>query len=173
MIVRAKRKQTNFTVLPNEALRDVRLSFKARGLLAFILSMPDHWSTSSEALARQGPDGRDSVRTGLRELRAFGYVKLEKRQQPGGRWVTDVIVYETPQGPVETLGITDSPETVKPTSENPSVIQELTSKDLLKGLEHVQVVGYNICAQCWGSRFDPDTMNSCPQCQGQGTVRVG
>jgi hypothetical protein len=169
MIVRGPRKRSNFTVLPNEALRDVRLSFKARGLLAYILSMPDHWATSSEALARQGPDGRDSVRTGLRELRALGYVVLEKRQQTGGRWITDVMVYEAP---VENEGITGSPRTEKPTPENPALIEELTSKYSDKELEHVQVVGYTICGQCWGSRYNPDTMDTCPQCAGQGTLRV-
>jgi hypothetical protein len=171
MIVRGPRRQTNFTVLPNEALRDVRLSFKARGLLAYILSMPDHWATSSEALARQGPDGRDSVRSGLRELRALGYVVLEKRQQAGGRWITDVIVHESP---VDTLGTALPPRPEKPTPENPAVIQELTSKDCDQVLRHVQVESYTICGNCWGSRYSPDTMTICTQCLGQGTIkRVG
>jgi len=173
MIVRGPRKQSNFTVLPNEALRDVRLSYKARGLLAFILSMPDDWSTSSQALARQGKDGRDSVRTGLRELRDLGYVKLQKRQHQSGIWRTDVIVYDCPQPAVENLCVDVPPRPEKPTSENPALIEELTTKDCDQVLEHVQVVGYTICGQCWGSRYSPDNMETCEHCQGQGTLRVG
>ena len=173
MIIRGPRKQSNFTVLPNEALRDSRLSFKARGLLALVLSMPDDWATSSQALARMGKDGRDSVRTGLRELRDYGYVRLEKRQHSGGQWRTDVIVYDSPQAPVETVTVTFPPRPEKPTPEKPSLLQVLTTKDCDKGLEHVQVVGYTICGQCWGSRYSADTLESCTYCAGQGTVRVG
>lgn len=167
MIVRAKRKTANFTVLPNEAIRDVRLSFKARGLLAFILSMPDHWATSSTALARMGPDGRDSVRAGLRELRDLGYVQLHKRQQPGGRWVTDVMVFETPQEPVDNAGDNSSPRPEKPTPENPALIQELTSKGF-NNSDNSRYRARVICGNCNGTTWAvaPDSsVSRCP-CKG-------
>jgi len=41
-IVRAKRK-TNFTIIGNTGLKDKRLSLKAKGLLAYMLSLPDDW----------------------------------------------------------------------------------------------------------------------------------
>ena len=95
-IVRAPRPTAHFTILPNNALRDPMLSFKARGLLAYVLSMPDHWRTNSHQLALIGPDGRDAVRTGLTELEARGYLIRTKTQGPDGRWATTVTVYDHP-----------------------------------------------------------------------------
>ena len=83
MIVRAKR-NTNFTILSNTGLNDERLSFKAKGLLAFLLSKPDGWTVSYRALAHTGPDGETAVRTGLQELESAGYlVRTQKRNEDG------------------------------------------------------------------------------------------
>jgi len=38
-----KAKTTNFTQISNEVLLDERLSFKARGILALLLSRPKNW----------------------------------------------------------------------------------------------------------------------------------
>lgn len=110
-IRRAARPTSHFTILPNHVLRDIQLSFKARGLLAYILSQPDHWSTSSTQLALVGPDGRDAVRTGLTELEAAGYLVRLKQQGPDGRWSTVTVVYDTPvTSPVDKLWRTRTTE---------------------------------------------------------------
>ena len=168
MIVRSKRKQANFTVLPNEAIRDVRLSFKARGLLAFILSMPDHWATSSSALARMAPDGRDSVRAGLRELGELGYLEVTRTQLTSGRWRTDITVYEAP---VHNAVDNSSPKPEKPTPENPSIKQVLTSKGFKKS--DISNYAHQVCPQCSGSRYSPDTLEHCTDCAGQGLIANG
>ena len=72
------------------------LSFKARGLLAYILSQPDHWRTNSHQLALVGPDGRDAVRTGLHELEARGYLVHTRQQDKAGRWSTITTVFDHP-----------------------------------------------------------------------------
>ncbi|QDH93298.1 helix-turn-helix DNA binding domain protein [Microbacterium phage Cressida] len=63
-----------FAQIANAALRDERLSWKARGLLAYLLSHREGWRTSVSRLSRMAPDGRDSVRAGLNELIEHGYV---------------------------------------------------------------------------------------------------
>ena len=56
MIVRSKRPE-RYTVLDNDILRNHALSFKARGILAYILSQPDNWAISSSRLAKVGQTG--------------------------------------------------------------------------------------------------------------------
>lgn len=93
-IVRGKRPDSGFLIVSHEVLRDARISERARGLLVRILSYPDDWQTDSTALAEQCREGRDAIRTAMRELEAAGYMRRERRRADGGRWVTDTVVYD-------------------------------------------------------------------------------
>ncbi|NJN77577.1 MAG: hypothetical protein HC803_04000 [Saprospiraceae bacterium] len=69
----------SFTQISNEVLLDERLSFKARGILALLLSRPKDWKIYvDEIVERSDMDGKHSVRTGFKELKALGYVDLVK-----------------------------------------------------------------------------------------------
>lgn len=97
MIVRTPSK-TNFTVIPNSVLNHPNLSFKAKGLLAHILSKPAHWRTHTRQLAAVGPDGIDAIRTALRELETHGFVRRHRYQdKTTGRWCYDTHVFDSPQ----------------------------------------------------------------------------
>jgi len=113
MIVRSPRPTGNFTVLHNKTIQDSRLSFKARGILAYLLSLPDNWRTSSEELARRAPDGRDAIRSGLRELETFGYLRRTKHRDDLGHVRVVWTVYDKPRK-------VSAPATGFPSSENPS-----------------------------------------------------
>ena len=64
-----------FTRVANAALRDVRLSYKARGLLAHIASHSEGWGVTEQQFATKSPEGVTSIRSGLRELEASGYLR--------------------------------------------------------------------------------------------------
>lgn len=96
MIVRSKRPDHHFSIVDNATIRDHRLSWRARGLLVYLLSMPDGWTVRSEHLAAQGTEGRDAIRSALRELEANGYLVRRKYQDAGGRWRSDSIIYDRP-----------------------------------------------------------------------------
>jgi hypothetical protein len=126
-IVRAPRPDSGFVQIRNEVARDERLSYKARGILLDVLSRPDNWETSAEALARSGPDGRHAILTGLRELRDAGYLETVKRRADDGTFRTLSIVYDVPQESLLEVLVTepecDYPESDNPTSDNPTPIE--------------------------------------------------
>lgn len=96
MIVRGPRPSDNFAQISNVALADERLSFRARGVLAYLLSRPVGWTATSEGLSKQAKEGRDAVRTALNELLDAGYLIRVKRHDERGQWVTDVHVTDSP-----------------------------------------------------------------------------
>lgn len=95
-IYRAKRK-SNFTILNNNVLRDSRLSLKAKGLLALMLSFPDDWHFREGHLGSLSADGRDAHRSGLKELQAAGYIeRVQLRDKAGKLAGTKLIVHDEP-----------------------------------------------------------------------------
>lgn len=95
-IIRAPRAAGDFTIIRNDVLRDDRLSYRARGVLAVILSRPDNWRTDAVGLQRDGTEGREAIRAAMRELQAAGYVHQVRLQDERGRWRTVAMVYDTP-----------------------------------------------------------------------------
>lgn len=61
------------------------LSFKARGLLIYLLSKPQDWRVSSKQLAKASPQGITAIRSAMKELVACGYARLQTIQGEDGR----------------------------------------------------------------------------------------
>lgn len=100
-IKRTPRKHTHDQI-PRAALRDARLSYRARGVHARLLTNADDYSMTAEQIAREGKEGRGAILSALRQLRAAGYVRTERRREPNGHWMTETYVYEEPQPPTST-----------------------------------------------------------------------
>lgn len=75
-----------FVRIPNRWARDERLSRKARGLLAEIMSHSVGWVVTERSLIDAGTEGRDAVRGGLRELEECGYIVREQDRGDGGKF---------------------------------------------------------------------------------------
>ncbi|MGW0719823.1 hypothetical protein ACWD3K_34480 [Streptomyces sp. NPDC002778] len=73
-----------FTQIANALFRDSRLSFKAKGIFGYVSTHTGGWQVTIADLVRLSPDGREAVRTGLRELEAHGYLIRERLRRPDG-----------------------------------------------------------------------------------------
>lgn len=96
MRLRRVEKPRGWTSIPNETIEDASLSWRARGILAYLLSRPENWETDSERIAARGKEGRDAVRTALTELETARYLFRVKVQGAGGHWATEYVLYDRP-----------------------------------------------------------------------------
>ena len=94
-------KNGDYTILANAPLNDERLSWEARGLLAYLLSKPNNWKVNSRALVSKAPAGRAKVQRILRELEEHGYLERRKVRGERGRFEWESVVREIPIQSVE------------------------------------------------------------------------
>ncbi|WP_030064846.1 hypothetical protein [Streptomyces natalensis] len=103
--IRRSKPVDNFTILPNALLRDDRLTYCARGVLAELLSRPSGWETNADALSERARrhrgdvvgEGRRGLRAAFTELEAAGYIVRRREQASKGRFITVLEVYDIPQ----------------------------------------------------------------------------
>lgn len=89
-------KNSNYVVMNRTALNDNRLSWKAKGIMAYMLSMPDDWVFYMDELMTHSTDGKASFRAGFNELKTCGYIERKpiREGQRIKEWET--IVHEVP-----------------------------------------------------------------------------
>jgi hypothetical protein len=98
MIYRGPIPEDNYTVISNAIIDDQSLSFKARGILLYLLAKPANWRCLVSDLAK-GLDRECAIRSGLKELRQVGYVTFATERDPDRGHITQRYyrVYSSPQ----------------------------------------------------------------------------
>jgi len=101
-----------YTMVNKEVLKDVRLSWKSKGLLVYLLSLPDDWKIYESELVKHSSDGIASLKTCIKELKTFGYIKKEKYRNNNGEFNGyEYWIYENPDRKrFSDLGETDTGE---------------------------------------------------------------
>ena len=92
-------KTKNYTVMSNYHLRDKNLSLKAKGLLSFMLSLPEDWDYSISGLVSICKEEETAIKTALKELKQYGYLKINKlypNETKTGKIEYEYIIYEEP-----------------------------------------------------------------------------
>lgn len=90
-------KNSNYTTLSNYHFKDKKLSWKAKGLLSTMLSLPDDWNYTIEGLSKLSADGIKATNSGLLELERCGYLERRQLRNENGHFgLAEYYVYEQP-----------------------------------------------------------------------------
>ena len=143
--------QGGYTVLPNQIFRTREMSYKARYLLAQMLSMSEAWQYTVAGMAKVCGMGRDAVRTAMVELETLGYL-ARSQSRANGRFSHNVYIIR--EVPVE---VEDAPAEAKPqalpkeddlampaASTAPSTVQESASSPLADSPPPVSTLPENL-----------------------------
>jgi predicted transcriptional regulator len=133
-VIRAPRDSEHAYLAISRALtQDRRLSFEARGVLAYLLSKPSDWVVRIPDLQKEGNCGRDRIYRILKELRDAGYLHRDQEHQPNGAFAWGPYrVYEQPftdkadmvaQHQEATQPFTENTDTVKPDTANTEMVK--------------------------------------------------
>lgn len=129
MSIRRSKPASGYTLINNKGLSDSRLSFKARGIMAYLMSKPDTWRTSSDRLVSDGPDKHTAILSALKELEEYGYLVRDITRNADGTFKRDSILFDEPQ---VGFPVVDNPVLDNPVLDNPGIIvnTELTNTEL-------------------------------------------
>ena len=98
MIVRADHSKCYYAKISTEMLRDPRLSLRAKGLLATLLTYPDDWEANVHHLKNICKEGETAIRSALKELKELGYLTVKKLRNKINQFIgTEQTFFENPQ----------------------------------------------------------------------------
>lgn len=124
-----------YTTISNQAARDPELSYRAKGLLLFLLSQTDGRYISNKQLVDGATEGRDAVRTAMIELETAGYVtKVTQTAGPTRTFTYTRTVSDTRSN----YGLSGISKSTQDSADSQSIREEQknTNIDLLLDLEN-------------------------------------
>ena len=66
-----KIRRKGFTVISNDVLNNTALSWKAKGIFAYLWSQSDSWNFYEVEVLKHSTDGKASLKAGLKEIQAL------------------------------------------------------------------------------------------------------
>lgn len=103
---RRRKRERSYVTIENVMFEDSRMSFKAKGILGYLLTKPDGWKVRIKDLMNHSNEGERSIRSGLKELQENGYLAYYRTKRKNGTF--SGIVWEYDDIPFEP----DSPENI-------------------------------------------------------------
>ena len=66
------------------------MSWKAKGLMTYLLSLPEDWKIYVDEIVKHSTDGEAGLRSALKELIKYGYIKFERKRNEKGIFVQGI-----------------------------------------------------------------------------------
>ena len=136
----ARIKPLSFGIAPNSLLNNQDISLSAKGMYTFMNSKPENWEFSINGLVSQLKEGKDKIKSTLKELEKYGYLIRKKYNTKEGKWAWEY------QLMLADLPSTDLPATVSPSTVNTPHIdkKELSKKDKVKKNKEYNILWENL-----------------------------
>jgi hypothetical protein len=103
----AKTKENPYVMIDKRIIDNKDLSFKAKGILTYLLSRPNGWEVNLEDLSNRGTDGLAAVKSGVKELKDAGYLRHSGIRKASGQF--DTVIWEVYEAPQVGNQLTDTP----------------------------------------------------------------
>lgn len=76
-------KKRGYTVIPNGLLPEGKITARAWGIYAYLLSRPNGWVIHVRQLQQIFKEGRDAIYAAMKQLREVGLLEMESYREPG------------------------------------------------------------------------------------------
>jgi hypothetical protein len=120
-------KEDNYVIVDKAFLLNEKISLKAKGLLALLLSYPDNWQFYEAEIVQHAADKANSLSSGLKELIENGYIVRKLGKDETGKFKGyEYHIYEKP---ITEKPITEKPITEKPITENSVLLNNKDTKN--------------------------------------------
>ncbi|MBF0230480.1 MAG: hypothetical protein HQK63_13000 [Desulfamplus sp.] len=97
MIIRTE-KTGNFSIVSNSPFTSNQLSWKAKGILIYLLTKPNDWNLIINDLVNHSKDGKTSTLSGIDELIQAGYIVKQEQKIIDGKF--SKVVYTVSENPL-------------------------------------------------------------------------
>jgi len=163
-IIKIQRRENPFVQIDKSVFEDTCISWKAKGILGYLLSKPDGWRVHVSDIVNHAPkdesgqskrgNGEDAVYQALNELRSAGYAKLETKRESGviigKEWAVSEIK--------EFLPCRDNPDQANPDVDNPDQANTPLSNNELSHKEDINNENSNIDIVADAPNPEPETL---------------
>lgn len=95
-LIRKQKIDNNYSIIPNEILRNKEITWKAKGLLCYLLSMSDDWKLHKSDLANRSKDGYESMLSAWKELENVGFIETVRLKTGNLFSGYEYIVHQSP-----------------------------------------------------------------------------
>ncbi|HAR6416291.1 TPA: replication protein [Staphylococcus pseudintermedius] len=94
---RVYKESGNFVTVHKDFIHNSNISWKAKGILLYLLSRPDDWQIYETELEQHSTDGLSGLKSGIKELEEIGYIQRNRKRDESGRLNGyEYLVYEQP-----------------------------------------------------------------------------
>ena len=137
-----EKKERDFTVINNTFIKDVSLSWKAKGLMAYLLSLPDDWEIHLSEVESHALDGKATLRSAINELKEHGYLIVMQKKENGKFGEMKYIVIENPytEKPQAEKPQAEKPQAEKPQAENRTLLNTYKQNTNSPITDYVQII---------------------------------